>query len=48
MMILLLAKIAKLGWFDDADIKHSIVPDLTMILHSDSPKHKLIGLTALD
>ena len=48
MMILLLAKITKLGWFDDADIKHTIVPDLTMILHSDSPRHKLIGLTALD
>ena len=48
MMILLLAKITKLGWFDDVEIKHSIVPDLTMILHSDSPKHKLIGLSAID
>lgn len=26
MMMLLLAKIAKLGWFDDPDIKNGLVP----------------------
>ena len=40
-MILLLANITKLGWFDGVEIKHRIRPDLTMILHSDSPRHKL-------
>lgn len=48
MMILLLSKIVKLSWFDDPDIKYSIVPDLTMILHSDNSSHKLIGLSAID
>jgi hypothetical protein len=28
MMILLLAKIAKLAWFDDAEIKNELVPRL--------------------
>ena len=47
-MILLLAKLIKLGWFDDPDTKYSIVPDLTLILHSDIPSHKLIALNAID
>ena len=49
MMILLLAKIAKLGWFDDPDIKTGIVPELMQILMnpSNSAMHKLIGLTAI-
>lgn len=32
MMILLLAKIAKLAWFDDPDIKTGLVIELTKIL----------------
>ena len=32
MMTLLLAKIVKLGWFDDPDVRNSIVPDLTEII----------------
>jgi hypothetical protein len=32
MMILLLAKIAKLAWFDDPEIKNGLVPDLSKIL----------------
>ena len=32
MMILLLAKIAKLAWLDDPDIKNGLVPELTKIL----------------
>lgn len=48
MIILLLAKITKLGWFDDNDIKYLIVPDLTEILNSDNPGHKLIALNAID
>jgi len=31
MMMLLLAKIAKLAWLDDHDIKNGLVPDLTEI-----------------
>ena len=48
MMILLLAKIAKLAWFDDPDIKGGLVVDLNQILSSPSKPHKLIGLQALD
>lgn len=32
MMTLLLAKIVKLGWFDDPEVRNSIVPDLTQII----------------
>lgn len=32
MMMLLLAKIAKLAWLDDVDIKNGLVPELTNIL----------------
>jgi hypothetical protein len=48
MMILLLAKIAKLAWFDDADIKNGLVPDLSKILMSNSNEHRLVGLEAID
>jgi hypothetical protein len=34
MMMLLLAKIAKLAWFDDPDIKGGLVIDLSEILKS--------------
>ena len=44
MMILLLAKIAKLGWFDDADIKNGLVIDLSKILLIPNDEHKYIGL----
>lgn len=48
MMILLLAKIAKLAWFDDVEIKNGLVVDLSKILHISNDEHKLIGLQALD
>jgi hypothetical protein len=32
MMTLLLAKIVKLGWFDDPEVRNAIVPDLTVII----------------
>ncbi len=48
MMMLLLARITKLGWFDDADIKNSIVPELTKLLDQKIPAHRLIGFEALD
>lgn len=48
MMMLLLARITKLGWFDDADIKNGIVPELTKILDQKSAEHRLVGLEALD
>jgi len=48
MMMLLLAKIAKLAWFDDPDIKNGLVPEVTKILQNANPVHKLIGLQALD
>lgn len=32
MMMILLAKIAKLLWLDDPDIKNGLVPELTQIL----------------
>ena len=48
MMILLLAKIAKLAWFDDADIKNGLVPELSKIMLSNSNEHRLIGLQAID
>lgn len=48
MMMLLLARITKLGWFDDADIKNSIVPELTKILDQKTAAHRLIGFEALD
>lgn len=48
MMILLLAKITKLAWFDDADIKNGLVPEVTKLLQMQSIDHKLIGLQALD
>lgn len=44
MMMLLLAKIAKLAWFDDPEIKNGLVIDLSQILLSPSDEHKLIGL----
>jgi len=44
MMILLLAKIAKLAWFDDPDIKNGLVPKLSEILMKPSDEHKLVGL----
>ena len=48
MMMLLLAKITKLGWFDDVDIKNGIVPELTKIVQSKNERHRVIGLEALD
>ena len=48
MMMLLLAKIVKLAWFDDAEVKNAVVPQLTKILHKQNPRHKLIGLKAID
>lgn len=48
MMILLLAKIAKLGWFDDPDIKTGLVIDLNKIMQNPNDQHKLIGLQAVD
>lgn len=48
MMMLLLAKIAKLAWFDDPEIKNGLVIDLSKILHIPNEEHKLIGLQALD
>jgi hypothetical protein len=48
MMILLLAKIAKLAWFDHPDIKTGLVLSLSEIVHFQSDEHKLIGLQALD
>ena len=48
MMMLLLAKIAKLAWFDDPDIKNGLVPDICKMLVQNNPAHKLIGLQALD
>jgi hypothetical protein len=44
MMILLLAKIAKLAWFDDPEIKNGLVIDLSKILLNVNDEHKLIGL----
>ena len=44
MMMLLLAKIAKLAWFDDAEIKNGLVLELSKILHVNNDEHKLIGL----
>ena len=46
--MLLLAKIAKLAWFDDPDIKNGLIPEVTKILQNGNPLHKLIGLQALD
>ena len=48
MMMLLLAKITKLGWFDDVDIKNGTVPELTKIVQSKNERHRVIGLEALD
>lgn len=48
MMILLLARITKLGWFDDGEIKNGIVPELTRILEQKNAEHRLVGLEALD
>lgn len=48
MMMLLLARITKMGWFDDADIKNSIVPELTKILDQKNAAHRLVGFEALD
>lgn len=48
MMILLLAKIAKLAWFDDPDIKTGLVITLNKIMLNPNDKHKLIGLQAID
>jgi len=49
MMVLLLARIAKLSWLDDVDIKNELVPRLSEILiKSSSDEHKLIGLQAID
>lgn len=48
MMILLLAKIAKLGWFDDPDIKTGLVIELNKIMLNPNDLHKLIGLQAID
>ena len=44
MKILLLTKIAKLAWFDTAEIKAGLVTELTKILSSQNQAHRLIGL----
>ena len=36
-MMLLLAKIAKLAWFDDPDVKNGLIPDITKILQINNP-----------
>lgn len=46
--MILLAKIAKLLWLDDPDIKNGLVPELTQILEIQNDKHKYMGLLALD
>jgi hypothetical protein len=48
MMMILLSKITKLGWFDDPDIKNGLVPSLTKILEFSNPVHQLIGMQAID
>ena len=48
MMMLLLARITKMGWFDDPEIKNSIVPELTKILDQKNAAHRLVGFEALD
>ena len=47
-MMLLLAKIAKLAWLDDHDIKNGLVPELTNILQVQNEQHRLVGLQAID
>ena len=40
MMMILLAKIAKLAWFDDPVIKTGLVPELTKIIQiKENPIH---------
>ena len=46
--MLLLAKITKLGWFEDVDIKDGTVTELTKIVQSKNERHRLVGLEALD
>jgi len=48
MMMLLLAKMAKVAWLDDPDIKNEIVPELTKLISQQDPRHKMIGLQAID
>ena len=49
MMMILLAKIAKLAWFDDPVIKTGLVPELTKIIQiKENPIHQLIGLRSLN
>jgi hypothetical protein len=48
MMMLLLAKMAKVAWLDDPEIKNEIVPELTKMINFNDPRHKLIGLQAID
>jgi hypothetical protein len=48
MMMILLSKIAKLGWFDDVDIKNGLVPSLIKILQLSDPYHQLVGMRSID
>jgi hypothetical protein len=48
MMMLLLAKIAKLSWFEDPEIKDGLVADLSKLVEMSDTRVKLIGLQMLD
>ena len=48
MMMLLLAKIAKLSWLEDPDIKNNLVVDITKFLSIDNQFNKLVGLQMLE
>mmetsp|Transcript_5776 Transcript_5776/g.9206 ORF Transcript_5776/g.9206 Transcript_5776/m.9206 type:complete len:95 (+) Transcript_5776:386-670(+) len=48
MTMLLLARLTKVAWLDDPDIKNEIVPALTEMIGFQDHRHKQIGLQAIE
>ena len=48
MTMLLLARVAKLAWLDQPEIKDGLALELLSIIGSNNPEHKLVGLTCIN
>ena len=48
MMMLLLARITKMAWFDDVNVKNGVVAEIMKIIEQEHGPHRVIGLQTLD
>ena len=48
MMMLLLARITKMAWFDDVNVKNGVVAEIMKIIEQEHGAHRVIGLQTLD